>query len=217
MYFLNRKHLSIIVRYVSFFILTLSMSTQASTKTFAIIQTSMGTIKLELFKDKAPKTVANFIQYAESAYYEGTLFHRVIPGFMIQAGGFDTNFRRKATNTPIKNEALPLLPNRRGTIAMARTSNPHSATSQFFINVADNNSLNKSRSNAGYAVFGKVVEGMIIADQISNALTKVQNRMSDVPVQPIIIQMVTIQHPDLEKTETKTKKEANKEISKTAK
>jgi len=217
MYFLNRKLLSIIVRYLSFFLLTLSMSTQASTKTFAIIQTSMGTIKLELFKDKAPKTVANFIKYSESAYYEGTLFHRVIPGFMVQAGGFDTNFRRKATNAPIKNEAQPLVPNRRGTIAMARTSNPHSATSQFFINVADNNNLNKSSANAGYAVFGKVIEGMIIADQISIAHTKVQNGMSDVPVQPIIIQTVTIQHPDSQKTDVKTKKKANKDISKTSK
>jgi len=217
MYFLNRKLLSIIVRYLSFFLLTLSMSTQASTKTFAIIQTSMGTIKLELFKDKAPKTVANFIKYSESAYYEGTLFHRVIPGFMVQAGGFDTNFRRKATNAPIKNEAQPLVPNRRGTIAMARTSNPHSATSQFFINVADNNNLNKSSANAGYAVFGKVIEGMIIADQISSAHTKVQNGMSDVPVQPIIIQTVTIQHPDSQKTDVKTKKKANKDISKTSK
>ena len=169
MYFLNRKHLSIIVRYVSFFILTLSMSTQASTKTFAIIQTSMGTIKLELFKDKAPKTVANFIQYAESAYYEGTLFHRVIPGFMIQGGDPNTksddrsNHGMGGPGYSIKAEFNDT-PHKRGILSMARSQDPDSAGSQFYIVVKDSAFL-----DGQYTAFGKVLSGMDVADQIVNS------------------------------------------------
>jgi len=204
------------VSYLTFSFLAISFNTHAepNSKTFATITTSMGSIKLELFKDKAPATVDNFIQYAESGYYGGTIFHRVIPSFMVQGGGFDMNFIKKSTKDPVINEANPFVPNRRGTIAMARTSAPDSATSQFFINVIDNNSLNKTRTKPGYTVFGKVVEGMIVADQISNVKTGVQNRMRDVPMTPIMIQSVTINYapekltmkPVIQKPEPQAKK-----------
>lgn len=183
-----------IVRHLTLLLLLVSpnLFAQTAEKTFATIETSMGTIKLELFNNKTPATVDNFVHYAESGFYNNTLFHRVIPNFMIQAGGFDTEMIKKATGKPIKNEANPFIPNRRGTIAMARTSDPHSATSQFFINVKDNNSLNNNKSNPGYAVFGKVVQGMIVADQISNVKTAYKNRMGDVPVNPVIIKTITI-------------------------
>ncbi|MFT5718079.1 MAG: peptidyl-prolyl cis-trans isomerase A (cyclophilin A) [Oleiphilaceae bacterium] len=192
-----KKILSVIVYCLAFYALTFSLLSHAtpSEKTIATINTSMGDIKLELFKNKAPSTVANFIAYAKSGFFNGTIFHRVIPNFMIQAGGFDSSLAKKTTKNPITNEANPFVPNRRGTIAMARTSAPNSATSQFFINVVDNSSLNKSSSSAGYAVFGKVLSGMIVADQISSAKTGIQNQMRDVPLDPIIINSVTISYP----------------------
>lgn len=210
----TKKLLTVIVHCLTFTILTISLQTNAqpSEKLLATISTSMGNIELELFKSKAPTTVANFIEYAESGFYEGVIFHRVIPNFMIQSGGFDSNLAKKSTKDPIKNEAKPFVPNRRGTIAMARTSVPNSATSQFFINLVDNTNLNKSSSSAGYAVFGKVLEGMIVADQISRLQTGIQNQMRDVPLKPVIIISVKINYPKTEApfsslTKTKLKDE----------
>ena len=189
------KKFIIIAQYLTLALL-LSPAVQAEkasqTKEFATIQTSLGTIKLELFRDKAPLTVDNFIQYAKSGFYNGTVFHRVIPDFMIQGGGFGTNLARKETKAPIKNEAQPFVPNARGTIAMARTNDPNSATSQFFINVKNNAFLNKNTGNPGYAVFGEVTEGMDIADKISRVATGTQGGMGDVPKEAIVIRAIEI-------------------------
>jgi len=202
----TKKFLIVIVHCLTFLILSTSTFSHAegSDKTLATISTSVGNIKLELFTNKAPTTVANFIEYAESGFYEGVIFHRVIPSFMIQTGGFDSSLAKKSTKAPIKNEANPFVPNRRGTIAMARTSAPNSATSQFFINLIDNSNLNKSSSSAGYAVFGKVLEGMIVVDQISSVKTGIQNQMRDVPLKPIIINSVKISHPKPEEMPLKS-------------
>lgn len=167
----------------------------AADKTYALINTSMGSIELELYAKRTPKTVKNFITYAESGYYEGTLFHRVIPNFMVQGGGFDKSFTQKTTNKPVRNEANAFIPNLRGTISMARTNNPDSATSQFFINIVDNASLNKTSTNAGYAVFGKVIKGLDVADKMSKVKTKRERNMKDIPVKPVIIHNVIIKHP----------------------
>jgi len=130
------------------------------------LKTNMGSITLELFADKAPKTVDNFLQYVNEGHFKGTIFHRVIPGFMIQGGGFTNDFVQKKTHAAIQNEAANGLRNEPGTIAMARTNDPNSATAQFFINVGDNQPLNYSPGNPGYAVFGKVVKGMDVVKKI---------------------------------------------------
>jgi cyclophilin family peptidyl-prolyl cis-trans isomerase len=162
----------------------------------AVMETSKGKIVIELFPDKAPVTVQNFISYAKAGFYNGTVFHRVIPGFMIQGGGFTPDMSQKKTNPQIKNEADNGLKNDRGTIAMARTPDPDSATSQFFINVANNAPLNyKDRNNWGYAVFGKVVEGMEVVDSIVNVQTGVRGPHRDVPVEPVTINKVEISQP----------------------
>jgi cyclophilin family peptidyl-prolyl cis-trans isomerase len=174
----------------------------AADKTYALIVTTMGDIELELYAKRTPKTVENFIAYAESGYYSETLFHRVIPNFMVQGGGFDKSFTQKATNKPVRNEANAFIPNLRGTISMARTSDPDSATSQFFINVVDNASLNKTASNPGYAVFGKVIKGLDVADKMSKVKTKREGYMADIPVEPVIINKVLIKKPESAKQET---------------
>lgn len=158
------------------------------------METSEGVIEIMLRPDVAPKTVENFLNYVESGFYQGTVFHRVIPGFMIQGGGFDRNLSRKDANSPIQNEASPTLKNLRGTVAMARTSQPHSATSQFFINVVDNPYLNASDNPQkwGYAVFGKVTEGMGVVDAIARKQTGYSGGMADVPNDPIIIRSITV-------------------------
>lgn len=158
------------------------------------LDTTAGPVTVELFEDLAPKTVANFLQYVDSGFYNGTQFHRVIKGFMIQGGGFDKDGQRKATQPPIQNEADNGLSNSRGTLAMARTGNPHSATAQFFINLVDNRNLDftgKNQRGWGYAVFGKVTEGMNVVDNIARERTTTQ-RLSgmmarDVPEVPILI------------------------------
>ena len=156
-----------------------------------IMETSLGTIKIELFADKAPISTKNFLSYVDKKRYDGTIFHRVIPGFMIQGGGFTEDLTQKPTDDPIKNEAANGLKNTRGTLAMARTGVVDSATSQFFINVADSDFLNYSGPrNYGYAVFGKVLEGMDVVDKIVAAKTTSQNGMDDVPVKAIIIKSV---------------------------
>ena len=161
-----------------------------------ILHTNHGAITVELFTDKAPNSVENFLQYARAGHYDGTLFHRVIPNFMIQGGGFDTDFQQKSTREPIENEADNGLENTRGTLAMARTNDPHSATAQFFINVTDNAFLNhrgkQSGQTWGYAVFGQVTEGMDVVDAIRDVPTGRQGFHRDVPTEPVIIERVEI-------------------------
>ncbi len=157
------------------------------------LETSMGNIVIELNEQAAPVTVRNFLGYVEAGFYDGVIFHRVIPGFMIQGGGFTEQMTRKKTRDPIINEAKNGLSNMRGTIAMARTSDPNSATSQFFINHSDNDFLNYIDENkAGYAVFGKVTEGMDVVDAIAAVKTTTKNGMDDVPVESVTIQSAKI-------------------------
>ena len=152
------------------------------------LQTSMGNIVIELNEQAAPVTVKNFLGYVQSGFYDGTIFHRVIPGFMIQGGGFTPKMIRKKTLDPIINEAKNGLSNKRGTIAMARTNNPNSATSQFFINHRDNDFLNYMDDNQpGYAVFGKVIKGMDVVDAIASVKTTTRDGMENVPVEPVEI------------------------------
>ena len=154
------------------------------------LKTSMGTITLELYPDQAPKTVENFLQYVRDGQYKGTLFHRVIPGFMIQGGGFSVDFVQKKTRPPVQNEANNGLKNGVGAIAMARTRDPHSATAQFFINVKDNDFLNyPGQDGWGYAVFGKVVKGMDVVNKIAALETGAGGPFgSDVPRKPVVIE-----------------------------
>ncbi len=155
-----------------------------------VLETTKGKIILELDPEKAPITVSNFLKYVESQHFDDTIFHRVIDGFMIQGGGFSEDLTEKATNAPIQNEADNGLSNTRGTIAMARTNNPHSATAQFFINTVDNDRLNhrsKSSSGWGYTVFGKVTEGMEVVDTMSKVRTGQRGGMADVPLESIIL------------------------------
>ncbi len=170
-----------------------------------VMKTSMGAVKIELFQDKAPVTVKNFLAYVDQKFFDHTIFHRVIKNFMIQGGGFDASdpMRQKKTSAPITNESTNGLKNDRGTIAMARTNDPNSATSQFFINVVDNNSLNRGVADPnGYAVFGKVTEGMDVVDKIRNVATgngsaialageqEVQTTFQDVPQSKVIVESV---------------------------
>lgn len=154
------------------------------------LSTNFGDFTIELDAEKAPITVANFLQYVEKGFYEGVIFHRVINGFMVQGGGFDANMKQKPTDAPIKNEADNGLTNDKYTIAMARTSVPDSASSQFFINVSDNDFLNHTAptpSGWGYCVFGKVVEGMDVIDTIKGVATTSRAGHQDVPVEPVVI------------------------------
>ena len=157
--------------------------------------TTFGTLIFELDGEKAPKTVANFLSYVADGFYDGTIFHRVIDNFMVQGGGFDTDMRQKPTKEPVENEADNGLENAHGTIAMARTMDPHSATAQFFINVKDNDFLNHSGKNMqgwGYTVFGRVVEGENVLDRIRVVATGNSGGHQDVPVEPIVIESVTL-------------------------
>jgi peptidyl-prolyl cis-trans isomerase B (cyclophilin B) len=160
-----------------------------------VMNTSMGDITLELDAARAPVTSENFLAYAASGHYDDTIFHRVIPNFMIQGGGFAPDMDQKCTNAPIANEADNGLRNDRGTIAMARTSDPHSASSQFFINLKNNDFLNhtaKTGQGWGYAVFGKVVEGMDVVDSIAQVATGRSGPHSDVPCVPVVMNQVTV-------------------------
>jgi peptidyl-prolyl cis-trans isomerase B (cyclophilin B) len=165
----------------------------AGPKPVAVMETSMGTITIELDPAKAPVTVKNFLRYVDDKFYDGTIFHRVMPTFMIQGGGFEPGMEQKETHDPIPNEAKNGLKNKRGTIAMARTSAPHSATAQFFINVVDNAGLDyPSRDGWGYCVFGKVIDGMDVADKIRAVETTTKGRFADVPVEDVIIKSVRL-------------------------
>ncbi|ROV56197.1 peptidylprolyl isomerase [Neisseria chenwenguii] len=175
--------------------LILSAALTAQAQTRAVIDTNMGKIELALDEKSAPKTVANFVSYANKGFYDNTVFHRVIDKFMIQGGGFTADMAQKATGKPIANEAANGLKNTVGTIAMARTGNPHSATSQFFINTADNDFLNfknETPQGYGYAVFGKVTSGMDVVNKISKVQTATRGFHQNVPVKPVVIRKVTI-------------------------
>lgn len=159
------------------------------------MQTNYGTLVLELFPDKAPKTVANFLQYVQDRFYDGTLFHRVIDNFVIQGGGYGPGMTQKVPRAPIENEANNGLRNSRGTIAMARASDPHSATSQFFINVVDNDFLNYTAPTPagwGYCVFGRVVDGMHVVDRIKGVPTGTRLGFRDVPLTDVLIERVQL-------------------------
>ncbi len=159
------------------------------------LQTNKGAITLELDAAKAPKTVANFLGYAKSGFYDGTVFHRVIPGFMIQGGGFTPGMSQKPTQAPVENEAANGLKNLNGTIAMARTSDPHSATAQFFINVKDNSFLDHSSPTPqgfGYCVFGRVTAGMDVVQTIEKVATGNKSGHQDVPAEDVVIEKVTV-------------------------
>lgn len=195
------KRLSFLARFCTLFAgLTLGSAVMAAAPATALaptphvaLKTSMGEIVLELNQEKAPQSVANFLQYVKSGYYKGTVFHRVIDGFMIQGGGFDKNMKQKATKAPIKNEAQNGLQNVTYSIAMARTGDPHSATAQFFINVNDNGALDyPGRDGFGYTVFGKVVSGMDVVDKIKAVPVADKGPHQNVPVTPVVIESATL-------------------------
>jgi peptidyl-prolyl cis-trans isomerase A (cyclophilin A)/peptidyl-prolyl cis-trans isomerase B (cyclophilin B) len=195
------KRLSFLARFCTLFAgLTLGSAVVAAAPAPALdptphvaLKTSMGEIVLELDQEKAPKSVANFLQYVKSGYYKGTVFHRVIDGFMIQGGGFDKNMKQKTTKAPIQNEAQNGLQNVTYSIAMARTGDPHSATSQFFINVNDNGALDyPGRDGFGYTVFGKVVSGMDVVDKIKAVPVADKGPHQNVPVTPVVIESATL-------------------------
>ncbi len=173
--------------------LALPMTGQAQTTTQVRFQTTLGNFVVELYPAKAPKTVQNFVQYAQDKHFDGTIFHRVIDGFMVQGGGFTAEMAQKPTRAPIPLEIDRSLKNERGTIAMARTGNPNSATAQFFINLVDNANLNAPQPDGyGYAVFGKVVSGMETIDAIRSVATRNQNGFQNVPSTPITITTATV-------------------------
>jgi peptidyl-prolyl cis-trans isomerase A (cyclophilin A) len=173
--------------------LALPMTGQTQTTTQVRFQTTMGNFVVELYPAKAPKTVQNFVQYAQDKHFDGTIFHRVIDGFMVQGGGFTADMAQKPTRAPIALEIDRSLKNERGTIAMARTGNPNSATAQFFINLVDNANLNAPQPDGyGYAVFGKVVSGMETIDAIRSVATRNQNGFQNVPATPITITTATV-------------------------
>ncbi|MEE9472963.1 MAG: peptidylprolyl isomerase [Acidimicrobiia bacterium] len=160
------------------------------------LATSMGEIVIELYPDKAPKSVENFLSYAQAGFYNGTIFHRVIDGFMIQGGGFTEDMSQKPTGETITNEADNGLKNKRGTVAMARRPDPHSASSQFFISTVNNRSLDHTGKNPrgwGYAVFGQVVEGMDVVDAIAKVKTGTTGGMQNVPAEPVVIREATVE------------------------
>jgi cyclophilin family peptidyl-prolyl cis-trans isomerase len=150
-------------------------------------ETTLGAFVVELFEKEAPLSAQNFLEYAESGHFDNTVFHRVIPGFVIQGGGMTADMKQKPTRDPIRNEADNGLKNRRGTLSMARTNDPHSATSQFFVNLVDNAFLDPGRGGAGYAVFGHVVEGMSVVDAIAKVKTGRKGMHDDVPVEPVVV------------------------------
>ena len=162
------------------------MAQQSKQLPVVVMSTSKGDVTMELFEDKAPISVKNFLRYADEGFYDGTIFHRVIKGFMVQGGGMDAQGRQKPTHEAIKNEAANGLKNRRGTLAMARTPEVDSATAQFFINTVDNDGLDHGARDFGYAVFGRVTAGMDVVDQIEAARTG----RGDVPVEPIVIKSI---------------------------
>lgn len=158
-----------------------------------VLKTNMGEIELELYPEKAPKTVANFLEYVKSNHYSGTIFHRVIDNFMIQGGGFDKDMKQKPTNPPVENEAKNGLKNDAYTVAMARTADPHSASAQFFFNVKDNDFLNyPGRDGWGYCVFGKIVKGIDVVNKIKKVETTNKGMYQNIPITPVVIESATL-------------------------
>jgi peptidyl-prolyl cis-trans isomerase B (cyclophilin B) len=185
----------IVVLGALFTLITAGASMAAAANPKVEMETSKGKFVIELFPEKAPETVKNFLNYVEAQYYDGTIFHRVIPKFMIQGGGFTSDMKRKSAGAPIKNEADNGLKNDRGTIAMARTGDPHSATAQFFINSVNNDFLNhksKTQQGWGYVVFGKVIRGMDVVDAISAVKTVTRGSYRDVPAETVEIHSVRV-------------------------
>ncbi|WP_415887462.1 peptidylprolyl isomerase [Neptuniibacter sp. QD37_6] len=181
-------------KFLTIFTLTFSLANVALAEQAnpqIVMKTNLGDIKLELYPEKAPITVKNFLDYVDSGFYEGTIFHRTIAGFMIQGGGFTADMHQKDTKEPIQNESNNGLSNLQGTISMARTNYPHSATSQFFINAVNNYRLDGSNRRPGYAVFGKVTDGMDLVVRISRSPTAPKSGHRDVPKQPVIIEKIT--------------------------
>ena len=189
---------NIILSLMLLLISTLSFATEKTmtdTQTKVKLTTSAGEIIIQLNSDKAPISSANFLTYVNEGFYNGTIFHRIIPGFMAQGGGFDVSFKQKSVHDPIKNEADNGLINNRGTLAMARTNDPNSATAQFFINVNDNDFLNHTAHNAqgwGYAVFGKVTDGLDVVDTIRKVKTGNAGFHQDVPAEDVVIEKATV-------------------------
>ena len=191
-----RKNLMFCLLLAAALVFGFGAQAQAGGKNMVTLQTNKGDIVLELDAEKAPKTVANFLEYAKAGFYDGTIFHRVIPGFMIQGGGFTADMAQKPTNAPIENEANNGLKNDTYTIAMARTQAPHSATAQFFINVANNGFLNftaPTMQGWGYAVFGKVVKGQEVVDSIAKVRTGNRGFHQDVPVEAVVINKAIVE------------------------
>jgi len=191
------KTLLLVITVLSFAIVSPTFA-EAAQNPVVTMKTSHGTITIELFEKEAPVTVKNFLAYVNDSFYDNLIFHRVIPGFMIQGGGFNVKMKEKRTKAPIKNEAKRSLPNKRGTIAMARTNVVDSATDQFFINLVDNgflNHKNNSHRGFGYAVFGKVINGMDVVDKIGGVRTGTKRGMSDVPVRPVVIKSIRLVTP----------------------
>ena len=191
-----RKNLMFCLLLAAALVFGFGAQAHAGGKNMVTLQTNKGDIVLELDAEKAPKTVANFLEYAKAGFYDGTIFHRVIPGFMIQGGGFTAEMAQKPTNAPIENEANNGLKNDTYTIAMARTQAPHSATAQFFINVADNGFLNfkaPTMQGWGYAVFGKVVKGQEVVDAIAKVRTGNRGFHQDVPVEAVVINKAIVE------------------------
>jgi cyclophilin family peptidyl-prolyl cis-trans isomerase len=184
---------SIVCSVISLAILLVTTVAAAQSNPVVVIETSLGNITVELYQDEAPISVENFLTYVRDDFYTGTIFHRVIKGFMVQGGGMTEDMVRKATNPPIKNEATNGLRNERGTLAMARTAAVDSATAQFFINVANNRALNhesETQAEYGYAVFGKVIDGMDYVEEIENTPTTTAGPYRDVPSTPVIIKSI---------------------------
>jgi len=186
--------MSVKVMILCFVVLGMVAGTARAANPVVAVETSMGTFKVELFEDKAPITVKNFLQYVEDKHYDGTIFHRVISDFMIQGGGFEPGLKEKKTRDPIKNEASNGLSNLKGTIAMARTGEPNSATSQFYVNVKDNTNLDKAKDprGVGYCVFGRVIEGMDVVEKIKGVETGTSKGHDDVPTKDIVIKSVKV-------------------------
>jgi peptidyl-prolyl cis-trans isomerase B (cyclophilin B) len=200
---MNKVYISLLITFLSLSSFCFSeteekeiMTNENKSNPVVLINTTAGDIKVELFADKAPITVKNFVDYVKSGQFDHTIFHRVIDGFMIQGGGFTKEFKQKSVLAPIKNEADNGLSNQRGTISMARTSDPNSATAQFFINVADNKMLDfrgKNPRDYGYCVFGKVIEGMNVVDKIKSVKTGSKEGHQDVPLENVEIIKVSLQ------------------------
>ncbi len=190
------KHLELMVKHcITFGVVTLigfliMTAEPALSEPTVVFSTTLGEITIELYPDKAPVTVENFLAYVDAGFFDNTIFHRVIPGFVLQGGGFTEDMKQKTTRPPIKNEAENGLKNERSTLSMARTSDINSATSQFFINLKDNSSLDHGTRDFGYAVFAKVTAGMDVVDKIAAVPTGNRGRFQDVPVKAVIIQSV---------------------------